>query len=449
MKTLVILTFIVLVSSFVLADDTEDKKKKIIQDLQTYSRENLLKIALAGEDFQRKSMPMEKQVIIRGLRQFIDNLSNDQIKSIIAGQITSAKKGDLSLPILINLAGLAAADSFSSYNTYLESLDTEKLTKFAYAGEKYYRIKYNQEDMDGGLNDYIWRLEKAEIISIVMKYVREFPELAKNGLLEEFSESKNVLSSSKIEENLKTKDQTELAQIAISLENYEREKFGTPVIGGIHDYAYSLKKEELIVAILNMVHDNPELAVEGKIDAIYNKDKPEERKKIGKVAIFGGVEDYIRFFSRSELLEIAYAAETYDLDARKAYKIGGLHDYAVRLSKEEIITIVLDYVRSYPELRNKGALEKLTNGKVQEGGYHALLVNKKREELEQYCLAVEKLDREGRQVRGGLHDYIKRLSDEQLIEYLDKMSEKHDRIIRQGELDKIKSEYDGKKTFIQ
>lgn len=446
MKTLVILTFLVLVSSFVLADEAEEAKKKIIQDLQNYSRENLIKLALAGDDFQRSKLPAEI-LILRGLRQFIDSLGNEEIKKIIANQIT-AEKSDLTFIKLKELAGIATADTFSSFSTYLESLDKEKLTKFAYAGEKFYRIKYNKEHLDGGLNDYIWRLEKSEIVNIVLKYVKEFPELAKNGLLEEFSQATKVLFTEEVEEVLKKKEQNELAQIAVSLESYEREKLGIHVIGGIHDYAYSLKKEELITTILNMVHDNPELAVEGKIDAIYNKNKPEERKKLGKAAIFGGVEDYIRNFSKSELKEIALAAEQYDLDTRKAFKLGGLHDYIERLSKEELTTIVLDYVRSYPELRQKGKLESLTNGKVQVGGYHQFLLNKPREELEVYCFAVEKLDRAGKQMRGGLHDYIFRLSTEQLVEYLDNMSEKHDRIIKQGELDKIVAEVD-KKTFIQ
>jgi hypothetical protein len=404
-------------------------------------------MALAGDDLQRSVVGDNQVVLLRGLRQFIDSLGNDAIKKIIANQVTSPKNKDLTLQKLKDLAEIAKSDSFTSYNLYLESLDAERLTQFAYAAEKYWRIKYNKEDLDGGLNDYVWRLAKPEIISIVLKYVKEFPELSKKGLLEEFTDKKTK-STSEIQEILNKKEQTELAQTAIALESYEREKLGIHIIGGIHDYAYSLTKDQLITTILNMVHDNPELTVEGKIDAIYSKSKPEERKKLGLVALFGGIEDYIRYFSKSELLQLAYAAEAYDLEARKTTKLGGLHDYAERLTKEELIRIVLDYVRANPDLRTKGFLEKLTNGFVQEGGYHATLAKKSREELEKYCYAVEKLDRAGKQMRGGLVDYIFRLTNDQLIEYLDKMSEKHDRIIKQGQLDKIVEEVN-KKTYIQ
>ena len=45
-----------------------------------------------------------------------------------------------------------------------------------------------------------------------------FGELAKNGLLEEFSQAAKVLFTEEVEEVLKKKEQNELAQIAVSLE---------------------------------------------------------------------------------------------------------------------------------------------------------------------------------------------------------------------------------------
>jgi len=53
----------------------------------------------------------------------------------------------------------------------------EDLEKYAIAAEKYQRASQGQGGL-GGIHDYVFRLEKEEIIDFIMKVVHQYPEIA-------------------------------------------------------------------------------------------------------------------------------------------------------------------------------------------------------------------------------------------------------------------------------
>ena len=422
-------------SEFLSATHT---KEEIITQLKDYSRENLIKVALAADDYQRAKLPSQI-LILRGLREFINRLSNNEIKSVIASQIIDSNE-ELSLEKLNTLADFNLTSNDHQIMGWLGDLDIEKLKKIAIGCETYSRKTKKQEKLIGGLHDYINFLEKQDIIKIIVEYINQYPELGKNGLLLALSEEK-LLTNSEVKEFLTTKSQKTLAQLAITVENYVRTKKNIFVIGGIHDYAFRLEKEQLIEIVEKYVSENPELAVDGKLDSLLTSQLTQSHP------ILGGIEDYLKDFSLEELKKMALEAEKYDIE-KNGFRLGGLHDYINSLTKEEVLSTVVDYIKTFPELRAGGVLEKRAG--INQGGLVELLKEKTIPELQSYCLSLESYDRKKRGVEldGGLHDYIDTLTRDDLISYIHEMTNKYPDGVLIGGLEKLVEEAKKATTLI-
>jgi len=217
------------------------------------------------------------------------------------------------------------------------------------------------------------------------------------------------------------------------------------LMGGLHDYVDRLSVAEITDYILQKLDLHPELnnpKALNELSVKYGVTKettPEVQgeKLVGK----GGLHDYIWRTPRDKLVIWALTAEAHHRDVNNLRLLGGLHDYISTLSNQEITEYIMKEAQEHPEINSGSALDDLSmkfnisyfdrNAPVEQvqsvsaGGLHDYIWNTPRDTLVQWALSAEKFDRETRKVRlmGGLHDYVDRLSNEEVAEYIMKKVE--------------------------
>jgi hypothetical protein len=143
--------------------------------LNTLSRQELINIALSLENYHRSNNTLP---IAGGLHDYVRRLNESQIKDYIYQE-------GLEHPEYKNVEALKglAASLGNTGNFEVEELhhtlfrkSREDLERFANVAEQYSRNKKGQKGL-GGIHDYIFRMEKEEIIDFIMKNVHEYPEL--------------------------------------------------------------------------------------------------------------------------------------------------------------------------------------------------------------------------------------------------------------------------------
>lgn len=322
--------------------------------------------------------------------------------------------------------------SAEDFKKSLDTFDKTTLTKYALAAERYMKIKSGKEHTYGGLHDYIRNLTEEQIKNVILGFTEKYPELYKNNLLDSLS-NQSVLSLSEIKTKLEAKELTTLYAIALSCENYEREKEHDHRLGGLHDYIYSLDKAATVNIILSFVKHNPELTIENKLESLS-----ETAELVKSALVLGGIEDYIRNFSRAELAKMALASESYD-EEKKGKKLGGLHDYIDSLNESEIMEKIFQYIKEYPELKVAGKLESLAG--IQKYGFVFQLNNIKAPvsdaKLRDYCLAIDAINSKEKGTIGGIHDYVYKLNRVELIKYLKRMATEYPQVIQEGGLEEL------------
>jgi len=259
------------------------------------------------------------------------------------------------------------------------------------------------------LHDYISSLGQDNVIQIIVGFVKNYPELADNRLLETLAESGNI-DIEGMREALNEVDKTTLINWAIAAEEYDREKSGVQLLGGLHDYAYSLTADNLVGIIIGYIQQHPELSRNGAFQNMVGDIQAQHP------SLFGGFLDYVRNFSREEMIKLGLAGESYDRAQRKIQLLGGLHDYIDSLDNGRIMKIVMDYVRQYPELNNPGTLENLAA--IPLGGFDGYLKSQTKSTLRQMALAVDSYLTAKLGKKGGIHDYVWRLGADDLVKYL-------------------------------
>lgn len=398
------------------------------ESIRKFSRSNLIAIALACEKHEVEERKIPK---FGGLHDYVNTLQDEDIIKIIF-------KYTVQFPELYNIETLKTKANIKDnvpepedFKTYLNTLNRSKIIDIALVGEKFDRKKQSKEHFLGGLHDYINSLKNEEIVDIIMKFCEKYPELKEDKKIVKLSE-RNILSLDAIRESLKEKKKEELVHIALVVDNYDRENSSKIRFGGIHDYVNTLSEKNLIDFICSVCDKWFELRGEGLIFDLVAKNKT----NLG-VSIFGGLEDYLHSFDLVELKRMAIAGEFYDRQIRKVTLLGGLHDYIDSLSKERVMEIISNYLKDYPELRIPGKLEELS--KIPKGGYSTMLNDLTKEDLMKACLNLDAFDKLNRNTRimGGIHDYIRNLTNEEMISYIRRLGEYYPEIRFRNTFDSI------------
>jgi hypothetical protein len=133
-----------------------------------------------------------------------------------------------------------------------------------------------------------------------------------------------------------------------------------------------------------------------------------------------------------DLQKYALNIENYSNNGQEIY--GGLHDYVDKLSKEDLIKYILTACLKKKELLE----EKKFNSVVQPtlsaeekpverlGGLHDYIFKTPRNTLIQWAFTCEAHENKltGRKIKGGLHDYIRNMSDYDIATYILKKADK-------------------------
>lgn len=428
---LVTLAILSLSTSLRFLEDTNSFEDQV----RGFNLSELKSIALGLEAYDREAKGI---VLLGGLHDYIGRLSDRQITGIIFDYVkvyTELRSVEALRKKFLNKALRATTDE--DLKTKLLALPRTKLSGIALGLERESRKEQGQEKILGGLHDYIDRLTDENIAEIIVSYSEKLSSFKTYDQLVGLINTSS-LSEQELTKRLNLKSEQELAHIAIIADEYDRRRTDSMRLGGLHDYVFRLSKEEIINIVINFCKKWPELMKEQYFSELLDIKSDETHN------LLGGFEDYAWKLDRQDLISCALAGEEYDRNKMGVKLLGGLHDYINSLNDDQIRKILVDYIHKYAELRLAGVIEGLAN--IPKGGFVSYLEDVSDEHLREYCVTLEKYDREIRKVEliGGIHDYVQSLSRERLIEYIKNKTEYYPEIRRAGKLEAINTKYNSK-----
>ena len=416
-------------SEFLKDNSNDDKIAEFKSKLEGYKRQDLIKLALAGDDYWRSGLPSHL-LILRGLREFINKLSDEEIKNVISKQLVDYN--GLTFEVMLRAASIP---EFSNVNAFLKSLDKEKLEKVAYFCEAYERDLKHQYDLDGGLNDYIWRIERSEVQDIILDYIQKYPKLSSDNLIQ-LCLADEYVTLPKLYE-IEGLERDDLASIAITLETYERKKQNKTLIGGLHDYAYSLTSKQLVEIILNFRLNNPELSFKSKLVQIIRKEFLDLKKDSPIVGFAGAI---MRNYFLPELRNMAsYLSNLKAIQEGRLFPGSTIESYLPLMSKQDLKDFIINNLENFPDLDDVSKLEQESGVSI--GGVYNTLITFNEEDLRYICAKVLNHDsaNNGIKYTDDIPTYLSKLNKESLIELFEKISETSPEICEVQKLQKIVS----------
>jgi len=161
------------------------------------------------------------------------------------------------------------------------------------------------------------------------------------------------------------------------------------------------------------------------------------------------VKDVINSKTIEELKLWGLATEKYHREVNNLQAFGGLHDYVIRLEKQELIEYILNEVNEHEELVTASDLDKLVQkykikpGALKIGGLHDYIFKKDRKTLINWALATETYFRKKEKtiMVGGLHDYIHFMDNKSIIGYILNLVREYPELDDGKKLDELVIEY--------
>lgn len=306
----------------------------------------------------------------------------------------------------------------------IHDFNTEDLKKLALAGQMYDREQLGRVNLLEGLEKYINSLNPKQIKDIIQDYIYKHPELNQPSVFYELAGVEDPKGRVfDLEAAISKGSRKLLERLAIECESYENKKKGTGgLYGGLITYIWRMKEDSIQNYIRECVSRSPELKDNDLL--VYLADK--------KRLSLEQIKEILNVFDRVALTTMAIAADEYDRELGSTPRLGGLIDYIGRLDNEEIKEAILSFARRYPELREEDYLRGVI-------ARHSNLIEEKttkvlrylsavsRKNLNRIALSMEKYSRIAKKVNllGGLHDYIDRLSDAQVIKIIQEYIQEH------------------------
>jgi len=304
----------------------------------------------------------------------------------------------------------------------------------------------------GGLDDYIGSLTNQQVVDYIMKEVKEHPEIASSnkldGLVTQFGitggswhqptpmvsataavaaprpQTNNtgiIGGDGGLHDFIWRLPRDKLDQWALATEKYHRKINNLHLMGGLHDYIGRLTNDQVIDYIMKEVKEHPEIAGSSKLDGLVAELLP-KGPKVGSGSV-GGLDDYIWRLPRSQIESYALALENYHRGNRTL--IGGLHDYINTLSNADIVTYILKETKEHPEVASLDQLNLLVGpsdsaltGGAPGSGLTDVVRTLNRDSLIAYALAIDKYSHELKPRMGGVDDYVFRLHDDEIRNFI-------------------------------
>lgn len=184
-------------------------------------------------------------------------------------------------------------------------------------------------------------------------------------------------------------------------------------------------KDKLIEMMIKAIENNHELLKDSKIFDLKDIEK--------------NLYDMLSKNDRDTLEQWTLSCEKYQREKTNMQnQLGGIHDYINKLTNKELIEFIIPIAIKYNLDESK--LKQLTikyefttkSTELTKSSLLEIIKNLDRITLEQWAFAVEHYDRQQKGIKvlgGGLHDYINRLSDREIREYIDFIGGQYDDII--------------------
>ena len=288
---------------------------------------------------------------------------------------------------------------------------------------------------------------------------------------------------------LNTKSLEELKSNALSIENYTKTKIPillneeSPLIGGLHDFIFKQDRETLIrwaftakahnrnstqinligglhytiQGLTNLQISNYILGIANKFPSLNNSAELERLSQLygvsennfGKV---GGIHDYLFRQNRETLIRWALTAEKHERTLRNVRIYGGIHDRLKVISDIELAEFIFEKSKEYPELDSGIKLDeyssvyKIKNSALinQIGGIHDYILRQSRDTLIKWALTCQFHDRKEKNTTyllGGLDDYIEKLDDKEIGQYIVNMVKTYPSLNNYQKLEILAEEY--------
>ena len=406
-------------------------------------------------------------MILGGLHDYIESLSKEELVQVMSKMMLNNLE---LLDVVMYESVISPEHNVLSFlaevpqkvgglHDYIFTIDEDTLRTWAIAVDRYHSEKNGEKPIGGGIHDRLRTMKKLDFIEYILKMIRQYPNLDSSIELNQLCVNYGISKTEKKEEKpveeenhtmvgglvdyiWRQSDQT-LIHWALTADKYDKEKRNVHLLGGLDDYVDSLSREKLMEIILKHAKTYPELNSNVKLDSLaatYGFFKPEKVKEEEAPMKVGGLTDYIWRQPEDVLRQWALTCEKYETEKKNLVLIGGLHDYVDKLTKEELIKIILQYTRNYSELDSGVRLNELAlsygftapqeetpikeEKTVEEenhtfvGGLVDYIWRQSDETLIQWALTADKYDKEKRNVHllGGLEDYVYSLSREKLME---------------------------------
>jgi hypothetical protein len=249
----------------------------------------------------------------------------------------------------------------------LRAKSVEDLRKYALKVEKWQ--KDSKQDTKGGIHDYVRLLDHEACMKYILSASLKYQELLETETFLSIvaEESLNFLAVDAEETSPKMGglhdfifrlERTELVNLAFSAEKFSFEVKGSTLMGGLHDTINSMSNIDIASYILEKAREHKELDNYTFLTGLtekYGFVQPEVTVAFGA----GGLHDYIFRENRATLEKWALTAEKHHRFVNNKQMLGGLHDYISALTTEEVAEFVLKEAAEHKELDSAEGLNKL------------------------------------------------------------------------------------------
>lgn len=416
----------ILVIAIAVLSMASSKKNEVPKNLVLYYSkfpiEYLRKMALTAESEINRS---NDEPLIGGIHDYIFTLDENELALIVAKYVfeyDNFKDG-----ILEKISEVNFHKTFIGLEVFLKGFSAEKLEKIAYGVEAYKRKLHNQEDMTGGLLDVLPYLKrnKESIIRVIFDQIANYEELKNSILLEKLAQHP-IIRESEVKSELEETDKATLINFAVTCELYERRTTNKNYRGGLHDYAWSLSREELQKIILTFMRKFPILSGKGFLRRLIYQ------YKVNLKPIFHGINNYIHLLREPEIDQIF---KSFSLEILGEENLN--YNDLVFEGKRTLIKRFLENYINHEEVVEKS--------KIYPGGLQTYITTLGDQVLSNYCCSLESYERKikNQTLFGGIHDMIKSINKEQKIEYIQEKAYIFNELYVSGKIDSINKEFGG------
>jgi len=457
---------------------------KIVQMKKHLGEESL-------EQLKEEALKMETYInqktghfILGGLHDYIETLNKEDLVQVMTRMMINNVElleinfyESVASPV-DNIAFLEneKPQKLGGLHDYIFTFEEETLKNWSLAAEKYNSEQSQGSLIGGGIHDRISKMKKIDFVEYLLGMIRKYPSLDSSETLNQLCNSYGITSEKQKEEPafvgglvdyIWRETDDVLRNWALTCDKFDKEKRNIKVYGGLEDYVNILTREQLMDFILKHSRTYSELNSNIKLNQLaqtygiiasptqVNEQEPEPH-------ILGGLSDYIWKQDVEVLRQWALTCERYEKEKKNLTLIGGLVNYVRLLGKEELIKIILNYAKKFPELNSGVKLNKMAldygiapsdevkpQPKQQQevpqilGGLDDYVWIMPEDTLRQWALTCEKYDRTKNNLDfdGGLHDYLFRLTKEQLINIILDFAKKNPELNSGVKLTELSVEY--------